>query len=96
MKAENQRIAIAEARGIGPYEIYDTEGPDLYGSDMGRVGRTYIPPIDLITMHEAEKVVLNTNRLMQRYLNVLKDVCRCILHGDVDDWGDSAGGHHGP
>ena len=56
MNNDKQRIAIAEACGLGPYDFYDTQGERLYGSDMGRIGRTTIPDYlnDLNAIHEAE------------------------------------------
>ena len=71
MNKEQQRIAIAEACGFGPYDCYDLIDGHLYGSDYGRIGRTKLPDYlnDLNAMHRVE----NTLSVEQKYKYV------CIL-----------------
>tara|TARA_R110000772_G_scaffold266171_2_gene388322 strand:+ start:2420 stop:2728 length:309 start_codon:yes stop_codon:yes gene_type:complete len=80
MSPEEQRIAIAEACGwtdvASNYEAYlpNAQEPSDYA-----VIPDYLN--DLTAMHEAEKV-LKTNCEMQRYLDNLRTVCRCMVHGE--------------
>ena len=71
MDKNKQKIAIAEACGYGPYEIYDRIDGVTYGSDMGRIGRTRLPDYlnDLNAMSEAEKVLTDDQLfVMSRWL----------------------------
>lgn len=76
MTPDQQRIAIAEACGFGPYECYDCEDGKVFGSDFGRVGRTRLPnyPQDLNAIHEARKTIVTTTELRVKYLNALRAI----------------------
>lgn len=83
MTPDQQRIAIAEARGYSRFYVDEDESmPGRYGMEFdgwktpsGRLTTT-LPnyPQDLNAIHEARKVLVTTTELRVKYLNTLRAI----------------------